>query len=175
MRISVGALQKEPLVPRATPTGWRKVPQVGSVRIGDDVEIGANCTIDRGAIEDTEICFGVKIDNLVHIAHNVYIGEHTAIAGQSGIAGSTKVGARCMLGGSTGVSGHLTITDDVYLLGRASVTRSITRPGTYSSVIGVEEAGTWRKLVARFKRLEETAAKLKSLEKIVKNQQDTGS
>jgi UDP-3-O-[3-hydroxymyristoyl] glucosamine N-acyltransferase len=158
-----------------TPTGWRKVPQVGRVKIGDDVEIGAGSTIDRGAIEDTEIGFGVKIDNLVHIAHNVHIGDHTVIAAQSGIAGSTRVGARCMLGGHVAVSGHLEICDDVYLLGRASVTRSINSPGTYSSVIGVEEAGKWRKLAARFKRLEEMAAKLKSLDRNSKNEQDRGS
>lgn len=158
-----------------TPTGWRKVPQVGSVTIGDDVEIGANCTIDRGAIENTEISSGVKIDNLVHIAHNVKIGEHTAIAAQSGIAGSTAVGARCMIGGNVGISGHLTIVDDVYLLGRASVTRSINKPGTYSSVLGVEEAGKWRKLAARFKRLEDMAAKLKSLEGELRKKQDKKS
>ena len=144
--------------------GWLKVPQIGGVRIGDDVEIGASCTIDRGAIENTEIADGVKLDNQVHIAHNVQIGPHTAIAGQCGISGSSRIGARCVMGGQVAISGHLTISDDVFLMGRSIVTKSIKQPGTYSSVLSVEEAGKWRKLAARFKRLESMAARIKMLE-----------
>lgn len=152
----------------AGPEGWLKIPQVGGVRIGDDVEIGANCCIDRGAIEDTVIGNDVKLDNLVQIAHNVVIGDHTAIAGQSGVAGSARVGARCMIGGSVAVSGHLEIVDDVNILGRGSVSRSISEPGTYSSAWPVEEASIWRRAVARVKRLDSMAAQLKRLEKRVR-------
>jgi UDP-3-O-[3-hydroxymyristoyl] glucosamine N-acyltransferase len=151
------------------PDGWIKVPQVGSVRIGDDVEIGANCCIDRGAIADTVIGNDVKLDNLVQIAHNVVIGDHTAIAGQSGVAGSARIGARCMIGGSVAVSGHLEIVDDVNIMGRGSVSRSITEAGTYSSAWPVEEASRWRRTVARVKRLDAMAAQLKRLEKLVRD------
>lgn len=134
---------------------WLKVPQVGSVRIGDDVEIGANTTIDRGAIEDTVIEDGVKLDNQIQIAHNVRIGAHTAIAGCTGVSGSTTIGKRCMIGGQVGIAGHLTICDDVVLTGRSFVSRSITRPGTYSSGLPVEEASRFRKNAARFYQLDE--------------------
>ena len=152
--------------------GWLKVPQLGGVRIGDDVEIGAACTIDRGAIESTEIANGVKLDNQVHIAHNVVIGEHTAIAGQCGISGSSRVGARCVMGGQVAISGHLSIADDVFLMGRSIVTKSIKNSGTYSSVLSVEEASKWRKLSARFKRLESMAARLKVLERKLNSSTD---
>jgi UDP-3-O-[3-hydroxymyristoyl] glucosamine N-acyltransferase len=152
--------------------GWLKVPQLGGVRVGDDVEIGATCTIDRGAIENTEIGAGVKLDNQVHIAHNVVIGEHTAIAGQCGISGSSQIGARCVMGGQVAISGHLLIADDVFLMGRSIVTKSISKPGTYSSVLTVEEAGKWRKLAARFNRLESMAAKLKVLERRLNSSTD---
>jgi UDP-3-O-[3-hydroxymyristoyl] glucosamine N-acyltransferase len=152
--------------------GWLKVPQLGGVRIGDDVEIGATCTIDRGAIDDTEIAAGVKLDNQVHIAHNVVIGEHTAIAGQCGISGSSRIGARCVMGGQVAISGHLVIADDVFLMGRSIVTKSIANSGTYSSVLSVEEAGKWRKLAARFKRLESMAARLKLLERKMNSSMD---
>mgnify|MGYP001827469120 FL=1 len=155
--------------------GWVKVPQIGGVRIGDDVEIGASCTIDRGAIKHTEIAAGVKLDNQVHIAHNVQIGEHTAIAGQCGISGSSRIGARCVMGGQVAISGHLSIADDVYLTGRSVVTKSIANAGTYSSVLSVEEAGKWRKLAARFKRLEKMAAKLKELEQKLNSSMDGNS
>ena len=148
-----------------TPRGWQKVPQVGGVTIGDDVEVGSACTIDRGAIDDTFIANGVKLDSQIHVAHNVRIGEHTAIAGQSGISGSTTIGARCVIGGATAISGHLQLADDVFLMGRSNVSRSITKAGTYSSVLSVEEAGTWRKLAARFKRLDDMAKKLRAIEK----------
>jgi UDP-3-O-[3-hydroxymyristoyl] glucosamine N-acyltransferase len=135
--------------------GWVKVPQVGSVMIGDDVEIGANTTVDRGAIEDTVIEEGVKLDNQIQIAHNARIGAHTVIAGCSGISGSTTIGKRCMIGGQVGVAGHLTICDDVVLTGRAFVSSNITKPGTYSSGLPVEEASRFRKNAARFYQLDE--------------------
>jgi UDP-3-O-[3-hydroxymyristoyl] glucosamine N-acyltransferase len=155
-----------------TSMGWRKVPQVGGVVIGNDVEIGANSCVDRGAIEDTVVGNGVKIDNLVQIGHNCILGDHVAMASQSGISGSSVIGARVVIGGRAAVAGHLVISDDVFLAGRASVTKSIARPGVYSSVIPAEEAGVWRKLVARFKRLDEMAARLKQLEKQMKSPAD---
>src|SRR5690606_8690410 len=114
---------------------WVKIPQLGRVVIGDSVEIGANTTIDRGALVDTEIGSGVKIDNLVQVGHNVRIGEDSILAGCVGIAGSAVIGRRCMLGGQVGVSGHLSIADDVQVLGTSLVSSSITEPGTYSSAI----------------------------------------
>ncbi|HUP92077.1 MAG TPA: UDP-3-O-(3-hydroxymyristoyl)glucosamine N-acyltransferase [Solimonas sp.] len=146
------------------PQGWEEVPQLGSVLIGDDVEIGANSCVDRGAIEDTVIEDGVKIDNLVQIAHNVRIGAHTAIAGCAGIAGSSTVGARCMIGGAAVIGGHLTIADDVVILGRAMVTRSLTRKGVYGSGLPVDEAREWRRTVARVKRLGRLEERLEQVE-----------
>lgn len=134
---------------------WVKVPQVGSVRIGNDVEIGANTTVDRGAIEDTVIEDGVKLDNQIQVAHNVRIGAHTVVAGCTGISGSTSIGQRCMIGGQVGIAGHLTICDDVVLTGRAFVTSNISKPGTYSSGLPVEEASRFRKNAARFYQLDE--------------------
>lgn len=134
---------------------WIKVPQVGSVRIGNDVEIGANTTVDRGAIEDTVIGDGVKLDNQIQIAHNVQVGAHTVIAGCTGISGSTTIGQRCMIGGQVGIAGHLSICDDVVLTGRSFVTSSIHKPGTYSSGLPVEEASRFRKNAARFYQLDE--------------------
>ena len=139
---------------------WQKIPQVGSVVIGDDVEIGANTTIDRGAIEDTVIEDGVKLDNLVQIAHNARIGAHTIMAAMSGVAGSTKVGKRCMIGGGTVMINSLTICDDVTITFRSTVTRSIEEPGTYSGHLPTEEAGLWRKNVARFRKLDALADRL---------------
>lgn len=134
-------------------TGWLKVPQVGGVRIADDVEIGANTTIDRGAIDDTVIGPGVKLDNLIQIAHNVQIGAHTAIAACTGVSGSTRIGARCMIGGACGLAGHIEICDDVVITGKSSVTKSIRVPGMYSSTIPIEPIKRWWRIVARFKRL----------------------
>ncbi len=133
---------------------WVKIPQIGSVTIGDDVEIGANSTIDRGAIKDTIIENGVKIDNQVQIAHNVRIGENSALAGCVGIAGSATIGKRCMLGGGVGIAGHLEIADDVTITGMSMVTKSIKEAGAYSSGWPVREARTWRKTVARVHRLD---------------------
>ncbi|HTU64873.1 MAG TPA: UDP-3-O-(3-hydroxymyristoyl)glucosamine N-acyltransferase [Steroidobacteraceae bacterium] len=144
---------------------WIKVPQVGSVSVGDDVEIGANTTIDRGAIGDTVIEEGVKIDNLIMIAHNCRIGAHSALAACVAIAGSTTVGKRCVLGGRVGLTGHITLCDDVVVLGTSFISHNITEPGMYSSALPAEEAGTWRRLVARFKRLESMAKRLRAVEK----------
>jgi UDP-3-O-[3-hydroxymyristoyl] glucosamine N-acyltransferase len=134
---------------------WLKVPQIGTVRIGDDVEIGANTTIDRGAIEDTVIGEGVKLDNQIQIGHNVRIGAHTAIAGCAGISGSTTVGKRCMIGGQVGIAGHLTICDDVVVTGKSFVNSHIRKPGYYSSGIPVDETARFRKNAARFHRLDD--------------------
>ena len=144
--------------------GWVKVPQLGTVRVGDDVEIGANTTIDRGALDDTVIENGVRLDNQIQIAHNVVIGAYTAIAACTGIAGSTRIGRRCLIGGGAGINGQITIADDVVITGMGMVTRSITAPGLYSSVFPVEDARTWRRLVGRFKRLDTMAARLSALE-----------
>src|SRR5665213_140292 len=132
---------------------WLKVQQVGSVCIGADVEIGANTTIDRGAIGDTVIAQGVKLDNQIQIGHNVRLGAHTAIAGCTGISGSTVIGERCQIGGACAIGGHLLITDDVHITGFSMISHSIPKPGVYSSGIPFEEARTWRRMVARFKRL----------------------
>jgi UDP-3-O-[3-hydroxymyristoyl] glucosamine N-acyltransferase len=134
--------------------GWVKVPQIGSVRIGDDVDIGCNTTIDRGTIEDTEIGNGVKLDNQIQIGHNVKIGEHTIMAACSGISGSTTVGKRCVFGGMIGFAGHITIVDDVMITGFSMVSASLTEPGTYSSGIPAEPSRRWRRIVARIRQLD---------------------
>ncbi|MCP5328828.1 MAG: UDP-3-O-(3-hydroxymyristoyl)glucosamine N-acyltransferase [Steroidobacteraceae bacterium] len=144
---------------------WIKVPQVGSVRVGADVEIGANTTIDRGAIDDTVIGEGVKIDNQVQIGHNVRIGAHTAIAGCVGIAGSATIGARCQLAGQAGIAGHLSICDDVVLTARALVVNDITEPGVYACAVPVEKFADWRRILARLKRLDILARRLGVLER----------
>ena len=146
---------------------WVKIPQVGSVVIGDDVEIGANTTIDRGTIEDTVIEDGVKLDNLVQIAHNVRIGAHTVMAGTSAIAGSTKIGKRCMIAGGAAVINSIKVCDDVTLTVRAVVTKNIDKPGVYSGLFPAEEAGQWRRDVARFRRLDELAARVKAAEQLL--------
>jgi UDP-3-O-[3-hydroxymyristoyl] glucosamine N-acyltransferase len=125
---------------------------VGGVRIGDDVDIGANTTIDRGAIDDTLVEDGVKLDNQIQVGHNVIIGAHTAIAGCVGISGSTTIGRHCMIGGGTGIGGHLTIVDDVVVTGCSMVSTSIRKAGSYSSGIPIEESRRWRRLVAHFRR-----------------------
>lgn len=146
------------------PEGWEDVPQLGRVRIGSDVEVGANTTIDRGAIDDTVIADGVKIDNLVQIAHNVQIGSHTAIAGCAAIAGSTRIGSNCLIGGGVGVNGHVTLCDGVIVLGFTMVTRSITEPGQYGSGWPVESARTWHGQVRRLRRLDKLEARVAQLE-----------
>lgn len=148
-----------------TPEGWVKVPQLGGVRIGNDVEIGANTTIDCGALGDTVIDNGVRIDNLVQIAHNCRIGEHSAIAAQTGFAGSAVVGKRCMFGGQCGIVGHIEICDDVIVNGKSVISKNISNPGTYSSAFTAEPAREWGQRLARFKRLDKLIARVKKLEK----------
>jgi UDP-3-O-[3-hydroxymyristoyl] glucosamine N-acyltransferase len=143
---------------------WIKVPQLGGVRIGDDVEIGANTTIDRGALGDTVIEEGVRLDNQIQIAHNVVIGAHTAIAACTGIAGSTRIGRRCMIGGGTGIGGQLQIGDDIVIAGFGMVTHSLAKPGMYSSVLPVEEVRLWRRIVGRIKRLDALVARVSRVE-----------
>jgi UDP-3-O-[3-hydroxymyristoyl] glucosamine N-acyltransferase len=133
---------------------WVKVPQVGAVQVGDDVEIGANTTIDRGAIDDTVVENGVKLDNQIQVGHNVTIGAHTAVAGCVGISGSTTIGQRCMIGGGVGIAGHLTIADDVVVTGCSLVSASIRQAGSYSSGMPAVETRMWRRMVAHLRRLD---------------------
>jgi UDP-3-O-[3-hydroxymyristoyl] glucosamine N-acyltransferase len=144
--------------------GYVKIPQVGTVVIGNDVDVGANTTVDRGTIGDTVIEDGVKIDNLCMVAHNVRIGAHTVMAAMVGIAGSSSVGRRCMLGGQAGISGHLSICDDVALTGKTMVSRSITKPGVYSGNLPADEARSFRRNSARFQKLDELAKRVRRLE-----------
>ncbi len=152
--------------------GWVKLPQVGGVQVGADVEIGANSTIDRGAIDDTIIGDGVRIDNLVHIAHNVRIGAHTAIAAQCGIAGSTVVGERCKFAGQAGIVGHINICDDVTVAGKTVISKDVVSPGFYAGSIPGEPDKEWKRKVARFRRLESLAGRVSALEKLVQNDDD---
>ncbi|PKO54185.1 MAG: UDP-3-O-(3-hydroxymyristoyl)glucosamine N-acyltransferase [Betaproteobacteria bacterium HGW-Betaproteobacteria-21] len=143
---------------------WVKIPQVGRVVIGDDVEIGANTTIDRGALDDTVIGNGVKIDNQIQIGHNVRIGDFTAIAGCVGIAGSTRIGARCMIGGQAGIIGHLTIADDVVISAGTLVTKSIRQPGVYTANLPVQGHGDWVKNFAHLRHLDALVDRIRALE-----------
>ncbi len=144
---------------------WIKIPQLGSVVIGDDVEIGANTTIDRGALADTVIDDGVKLDNQIQIAHNVHIGAHSAIAGCVGIAGSARIGRRCTVGGGAGIAGHLVIADDVHLTGMSFVTGAVTEPGLYSSGMPLQTNSEWRRNMARLKHLDALARRVTALER----------
>lgn len=144
---------------------WQKIAQIGGVVIGDDVEIGANTTIDRGALADTLIGNGVKLDNQIMIAHNVQIGDNTAMAGCVGISGSTKIGKNCMIAGGVGMVGHIEVCDGVFVTGMTMVTRSITEPGAYSSGTAMQPAGEWKKSAARLRQLDDMARRLQQLEK----------
>ncbi len=144
---------------------WVKIHQLGRVVIGDDVEIGANTTIDRGAIEDTVIGNNVIIDNLVQVAHNVRIGDHSALAGCVGIAGSAEIGKHCAFGGGAGILGHLEIVDGVTVTAMSLVTNSIKEPGVYSAGTPLEPKSHWQKNYVRFKQLDEMARRIKALEK----------
>lgn len=146
-------------------TGWEKICQLGGVRVGDRVEIGAGATIDRGALEHTIIEDGVIIDNQVHIAHNCSIGKNTAIAACCAMAGSTKIGANCTFGGMVGLAGHIEICDNAHFSGKSMVTRSISEPGSYSSGTGLMRSQDWRKSAVRFSQLESIQRRLKALEK----------
>ncbi|MCO4785116.1 UDP-3-O-(3-hydroxymyristoyl)glucosamine N-acyltransferase [Marinomonas atlantica] len=146
---------------------WNKIHQLGSVLIGNDVEIGANTTVDCGAIENTVIGNGVKIDNLVQIAHNVVIGDNSAIAGCVGIAGSSTIGEKCTIAGGAGLAGHITLADNVHVTAMSLVTRSIDTPGSYSSGTALDSTPKWRKSAARLRRIENMAAQISKLEKQV--------
>ena len=143
---------------------WEKIEQLGAVRIGNDVEIGANTCIDRGALADTVIEDGVKLDNLIQIGHNVRIGRHTAIAGCAGVAGSATIGAHCTIGGAASVLGHLQIADHVHISAVSVVTRSITRAGTYSGFFPIDDNAAWEKNAATLKQLYRLRERLKALE-----------
>jgi len=144
---------------------WLKVPQIGRAVIGDDVEIGANTTIDRGALDDTVIEEGVKLDNQIQIGHNVRIGAHTAIAAFAGVAGSAKIGRNCRIGGASGIAGHLTIADHVEISTFTLVTKSIDRPGTYTGAYVFEPHAEWRRNAVQLRHLSELAGRVRSLEK----------
>ena len=147
---------------------WLKIPQIGRVVIGDDVEVGASTTIDRGALDDTVIEDGVKLDNQIQIGHNCHIGAHTAIAGCTGIAGSTRIGKYCMLGGNAMISGHLTIADRVVISGGTLVAKSILEPGTYTAVYPMQAHDQWLKNAALVRHLHELMDRLRRLEDEVK-------
>lgn len=144
---------------------WHKIAQIGGVTIGDDVEIGANTCIDRGALSDTLIGNGVKLDNQIQIAHNVQIGDNTAIAACVGISGSAKIGRNCMLAGGVGLVGHIDICDGVFITGMTMVTHSITEPGAYSSGTAMQPAADWKKSAVRFRQLDDMAKRIRALEK----------
>lgn len=148
-----------------TPDGWLKVPQLGGVRIGDDVEIGANTTVDCGALDDTVIGNGVRIDNLCMIAHNVQVGEHTAMAAMVGIAGSTRIGRRCLFAGKSGAVGHVSICDDVVVGAKTFVSKDVTEAGTYTASFPAEPARKWARQLARFRRLGSLADRVSKLER----------
>lgn len=144
---------------------WEKIEQLGAVRIGDDVEIGANTCIDRGALADTVIEDGVKLDNLIQIGHNVRIGKHTALAGCAAVAGSATIGAHCTIGGRAGILGHLTIVDHVHISATSLVTRSILKPGHYTGVFPIDDNAAWEKNAATLRQLHTLRERIKALEK----------
>lgn len=144
---------------------WEKIAQLGGVVIEDDVEIGANSAIDRGALDNTVIERGVKLDNQIQIAHNVRIGQNTAIAACSAVAGSTTIGKNCIVGGASGIAGHLNITDNVHITAMTMVIKSLSEPGVYSSGTGVQPNAQWKKSIARLRQLDKMAGRLKAVEK----------
>lgn len=144
---------------------WLKMPQLGGVRIGDDCEIGANTTIDRGALGDTVLGDDVRLDNQIQIAHNVTIGAHTALAGCAAVAGSTTIGRYCLIGGAAGILGHLSIADHVTVTAMTLVTHSIHEAGEYSSGTPIQPNRQWRRNAARFRHLDEIARRIEAIEK----------
>lgn len=148
---------------------WVKIEQLGAVRIGDDVEIGANTCIDRGALQDTVIEDGVKLDNLVQIGHNVHIGRHSAMAGCVGVAGSATIGAHCTVGGGGIVLGHLTLADHVHVSASTTVTRSLTRSGQYTGMFPIDDNARWEKNAATLKQLHSLRERIKALESLLQN------
>ena len=143
---------------------WEKIEQLGAVRIGDDVEIGTNSSVDRGALQDTVVEQGVKLDNVVHIGHNVVVGAHTAMAAFVGISGSTRIGAHCTFGGQVGVVGHIEICDHVHIGAACSVTRSILKPGSYGGLFPFDENGVWEKNAATLRQLHALRGRVRALE-----------
>lgn len=143
---------------------WEKIEQLGAVRIGNDVEIGANTCIDRGALQDTVIEDGVKLDNLIQIAHNVHIGQHTAMAGCAGVAGSAIIGAHCTVGGSANVLGHLTLAEGVNISAGSMVMRSIAKPGHYTGIFPIDDNASWEKNAAALKQLARLRERIRALE-----------
>ena len=143
---------------------WRKIPQIGRVVIADDVEVGANTTIDRGALDDTIIEEGVKLDNQIQIGHNCRIGAHTAIAGCVGIAGSTRIGRQCKIGGSAMIGGHLEIADNVEISGAAAVAKSILKPGTYTALFPLARHQDWLRNASHIRHLDALAGRIRELE-----------
>ena len=152
---------------------WIKIPQIGKVIIGDDVEIGANTTIDRGALEDTVIGDGVKLDNQIQIAHNVHIGDHTAIAGCAGVAGSAVIGKRCTIAGSAGIAGHLILADDVHISASTTVTHSISRPGQYTGTYPISDHESWAKNAAVLRNLDKLRQRVRRIEQLLKEKEPT--
>jgi len=148
---------------------WVKIEQLGAVRIGDDVEIGANTCIDRGALEDTVIEDGVKLDNLIQIAHNVHIGRHTAMAGCAAVAGSTQIGAHCTIAGAARIVGHLQLADNVHVSTSTVVTHSITKPGQYTGVFPMDDNAKWEKNAATLRQLYKLRERIKALEQTLKD------
>jgi UDP-3-O-[3-hydroxymyristoyl] glucosamine N-acyltransferase len=144
---------------------WEKIEQLGRVRIGSDVEIGANCTIDRGALDDTVIDEGVKLDNLIHIAHNVHVGAHTAMAGCAAVAGSARIGRHCTIGGDAKILGHLVLADHVHISACSVVTRSILKPGTYTGFFPIDDNASWEKNAASLRQLSRLRERLRALER----------
>jgi UDP-3-O-[3-hydroxymyristoyl] glucosamine N-acyltransferase len=149
---------------------WEKIEQLGAVRIGNDVEIGANTCIDRGALDDTVIEDGVKLDNLVQIGHNVHVGANTAMAGCAGVAGSARIGANCTVGGGAIVLGHLELADDVHISAASVVMRSIRQPGQYSGVFPIDDNASWEKNAATLRQLHRLRDRIKSLESVLESQ-----
>jgi len=148
---------------------WIKIEQLGAVRIGDDVEIGANTCIDRGALDDTVIEDGVKLDNLIQIAHNVHIGRHTAMAGCSAVAGSTRIGAHCTIAGAASIVGHLELADNVHISTNTVVTHSISRPGHYTGVFPMDDNASWEKNAATLRQLHRLRERIRALEQTRKD------
>jgi UDP-3-O-[3-hydroxymyristoyl] glucosamine N-acyltransferase len=144
---------------------WLKVPQIGRVVIGSDVEVGANTTVDRGALDDTVIEEGAKLDNQIQVGHNVRIGAHTAIAACVGIAGSTRIGRYCVIGGASGIAGHLTIADRVEISAFTLIAKSIDKPGTYTGVYAFEPHARWRRNAVHLRHLGDLADRVRALEK----------
>ena len=144
---------------------WEKIEQLGIVRIGDDVDIGANTCVDRGALDDTVIEDGVKLDNLIQIAHNVHIGKHTAMAGCVGVAGSARIGAHCTVGGAAMILGHLNIPDHTHISAGSFVMSTLTKPGHYSGVFPIDDNATWEKNAATLRQLHTLRSRLRALEK----------